>query len=273
MKYIFPTSSHTTEHLQQLERPIHSALLPKCGYNRNMSCAIRFGTRTFGGAGFLPFQLLQGEAQILLFLKSWRTNGTESTLLRIALAWAQAQTGTSYPILTNVSIHLPQLEAQWIPSLRSFLHQIKATIELDNDYRPSLQREGDMFIIDKVLQNPRFTPQQMQQINYCRQYLQVHTLSDVCQANGKQIDIGNIHGNLHQCTNRYRWLPTNQAKPDNSSWKIWTSAISIWFTLDGLLHNSLGKWLHPASQLRRSWSSYWYPGNNTIIIAVANGFH
>jgi hypothetical protein len=118
--YFLPNSYFTEAVLNSIQTSAICSFIPKCGYNRNTSQAIIFGPTYLAGAGFTPLYLLQGEGQILQFLKFWRTDTPTSRLLRIATAWSQYQSGISTSILTNVHTPLPHQEARWLPSLCTF---------------------------------------------------------------------------------------------------------------------------------------------------------
>jgi hypothetical protein len=105
--------------------------------------------------------MLQGEGQIQLFITFWRTQSQASTLFRVTLAWVQYQSGRGLPILTDVHTPLPYLTARWIPVLRTFLATIDGQIELDRNYIPALQRQGDEYIMDKVVDSGTFTTLQL----------------------------------------------------------------------------------------------------------------
>eukprot|EP00957_Ditylum_brightwellii_P068652 5212005-Ditylum_brightwellii.AAC.2 len=72
-------------------------------------------------------------------------------LLRIALAWCQYQVGTGTPVLANPQVHLPHIEARWIPSLCKYLNLIDSAIEVDNAYIPAVQRKNDDYIMDIII--------------------------------------------------------------------------------------------------------------------------
>jgi hypothetical protein len=96
-------------------------ILAKCGYMRTMAYIIVFGPIQFAGSGFVRWLTLQGEGQIMLFLKHWRARDDAGLLLRIALGWVQYQSGRGIPILEDVHSRIPYLESRWNPSLRQFL--------------------------------------------------------------------------------------------------------------------------------------------------------
>ena len=136
--FVLPCSFFTAAQLHSIHSPAARVFASKCGYNRNTSLNILHGPTHLAGSGFLSLYTIQGEGQISMFLKFWRTQTPTSILLRTALAWTQYQSGTGTPLLTDVHPELPHLEPRWLPSLRNFLSSINATIELDTNYIPAL---------------------------------------------------------------------------------------------------------------------------------------
>jgi hypothetical protein len=109
-----------------------------------------FGPKQFAGSGFVRWLTLQGEGQIMLFLKHWQARDNAGRLLRIALAWVQYQSGRGTPILDDVHTSIPYLESRWIPSLRRFLAQIDARFVLDKTYVAPIQREHDEYLMTRI---------------------------------------------------------------------------------------------------------------------------
>jgi hypothetical protein len=155
--FVLPNSYFTEATLHSIQTNTICSFLPKCGYNRNTHRAIVFGPHNLAGAGFLPLYLVQGEGQLLQFLKYWRTDTPASRLLRIATAWFQYQSGLSKSIFTNVDQFLPHIESRLLPSLCKFLSRIRATIELDEAYITPAQRKHDIHIMDSVMSSSLFT--------------------------------------------------------------------------------------------------------------------
>jgi hypothetical protein len=140
---------------------------------------------------------------------------------------------------------LPYLTARWIPALRRFLSTINGQIELDRLYIPALQRHGDEHIMDKVVDSGAFSTTQLQQINRCRLYLDVSTVSDLKTANGKFIDTAISQGHRTSLSSVSRWHKTNQARPSSESWMQWNRVCRIWSCRDGSLFSPLTLWLLP----------------------------
>ena len=99
IKYSLPQCYFTPAQLDKALQTHMGSIIAKCGFNRHSPTAVMYASPNYAGAGFLRWQVLQGEGQILLFLKHWRSSTIVSRALHIALAWAQWQAGISNPIL------------------------------------------------------------------------------------------------------------------------------------------------------------------------------
>jgi hypothetical protein len=121
------------------------------------------------------------------FVKHWSHPTDPGLLLRVAVAWAQLNSGVSYSIFQNVVSHLPHFESKWLRSVRDFLQLIQGTLRLDRPWIPELQRVNDSFIMDHVLECGNFNPKEIQRINYCRLYYQAVTVSDISNASGTSL--------------------------------------------------------------------------------------
>ena len=73
----------------------------KMQYNRHTAAAILFAPINYAGGGFVHLYMLQDEGQICNFLKHWQTDTVVSKMLKIDVAWAQWQAGTSHAILLD----------------------------------------------------------------------------------------------------------------------------------------------------------------------------
>jgi hypothetical protein len=147
MGYILPQSFFTKAQLKSIQTAAMSAIIAKCGYTRKTKTEVTYGPTILAGVGFDGLYRVQGIGQIMLFLKFWRTDCQTNRLLRVVMAWAQLSAGTSQPILTNTTAALPHLKVRWLHSLRDFLKEIDAEIEIDHNQVPQIQRQYDMSIL------------------------------------------------------------------------------------------------------------------------------
>jgi hypothetical protein len=87
LRYVLPQCYFPYKVLDNAEAKSAPIILAKQGYNRNTAKALRYAPKSIAGCGMTPWKVLQGEGQISLFLKHWRTDTIISKTLRIALAW------------------------------------------------------------------------------------------------------------------------------------------------------------------------------------------
>ncbi len=224
-------------------------IIPQNGYNWKTSRSILHGPSELCGGNFLPLYTIQGEGQILQFLKFWRTKTDTGKLLRVAVAWIQLHTGVGLSLLDNVTTVIPYMATRWLPSLRTFIASINSTIQLDRNYVPPIQRVHDEYIMDTLLQSGAFTVAQIKTLNYCQLYLQVVTVSDICHANGTHVDAGYISGCPTLLSSQTNWITINKARPADKHWVLWQLATRTWCRADHSLYRPLGDWFDSGNNL------------------------
>jgi len=74
----------------------------------------------------------------------------------------------------------------WITDIRKFSHQVKITVEVENQWLPRIARQHDVALMDLAI-SLSFNEFQLRSINTYRLFLQVTTLSDIVSANGEFI--------------------------------------------------------------------------------------
>jgi hypothetical protein len=172
-----------------------------------------------------------------------------TTQLHIALAWCQRISGVFHPIPEAPSILIPHLETSVFPNLRAYLSDTQSTLVLETSHIPPLQRAGDFHLVDIVLECEHLKPRQIRLINYCRLFLQVHTIAD----RGTYVDL--VSSKVDRVISLARDLEIHQERPNNQeAWVAWRKASCLWCNVRlGALHQSLGRWKFPSASLRRSW--------------------
>eukprot|EP00957_Ditylum_brightwellii_P121808 9288920-Ditylum_brightwellii.AAC.1 len=72
---------------------------------------------------------------------------------------------------------------------------------------------NDEHIMTKVIQSGKFKDKDIQQINYCRIYLNVTTVADVTLASGKQLNPHMYKGDRSLYSSMATHMKINQQKP------------------------------------------------------------
>lgn len=265
--YTLPQSFFSKKMLEKAQQTSIGMLISKCGYNRNTARALLFAPPEFAGGGFLPWYILQGEGQTQHFIKHWRTKTIISQTLKVAMSWAQWQSGHHTSILEDVQTPLQYLECRWIKSLRDFLNTINAKLYVDIPLVAPPERVGDLHIMSYAISSGIFNAQDLAILNYCRLYLHVTTVSELFDATGSCIE-----PHLYKC-HREPWFNpgtyiTLQQRPSEYQIRTkWQRLCRQWCTSTGQLAASMsfGKWKTSSDKLRRRRPTYLEPKKDPVI--------
>ncbi len=169
----------TKKQLHHVQKKMTSTSLSKRGCSPKTPRAVVFGPHLYGGLAMRPLWVEQIIQQSQIVIKHLRCPGDCNKMFRIALTWAQLNTGMGFHLLEYPSISVPHLECKWFNSMREGLAAIKGSIECFESFTVPIARDGDSYLMDAICDCKLFRPNQIQQINACRLYLQVLLLSDI----------------------------------------------------------------------------------------------
>ena len=254
--YSFPTNSISSHKLRKLDSQTVRLILPKLGYNRNTAKAIVYGPKQFGGIDLRSLCDKQGLAKLEHLVKHLRTPVTQASLhFQIALHWVQFTSGIGQPVLESPQVNLSYIESVWFKNLRVFMaeHSIFATLEKHNHIEH--QRANDSFFMDHIIASNQFANFELEKINYCRLYLNVCLLSDMCTACGNKLRQEIYLGIPKLMHSRF---PTNliQERPQHrTTWTIWRRACRLIIHTPQTLKllDPLGPWIRQHHNLRFNW--------------------
>ena len=127
-----------------IETPFMKVILPKCGYNRTICKAVRYGPISEGGAGFFSLHVEQTVQIISTALKYLRSPTAQpGCMLIIALTWAQAYAGVSWSLWEQPDRTTPSIPSPWIQGVRQALQKLQGRIILSANHVPPKLREFD----------------------------------------------------------------------------------------------------------------------------------
>ena len=89
----------------------------------------------------------------------------------------------------------------------------------------------------------------LKRLNACRLYLQVITVSDICDAAGRMILEESLHGRLtRDRVSSFKW--SIQPRPSQRAWKAWRDTLHRLYTRDASvrLRTTLGPWVARSHQ-------------------------
>ena len=115
-----------------------------------------------------------------------RTTGNSQQFLCILFRTFQHVSGLSLPRLEYPNQRAPHLKGYYYVYLREFLAEHEIQLEFACVTSPKPEQEDDYLIMDKACAETKAELDNnfIRTINYCRSYLQVHWLSDICTGDG-----------------------------------------------------------------------------------------
>ena len=147
--------------------------------------------------------------------------------------------------------------------IRSFLaeHNLSLDIEPIKEVLPP--RENDQSIMDLVSES-NFKDYEIKRIYYCKFYLQVWWVSDLCNATGTRVKRELYKGEGYEPTRSFSTNEEfNQEKPDENSWRIWKKFLNTTICdEDRYLYLSLEQWTLQEST--RKWPYYFSPSKDRV---------
>jgi hypothetical protein len=103
-----------------------------------------------------------------------------------------------------------------------------------------------------------FAAHELKLVNYCRLYLQVFSLSDMCNAEGTALAEGIRKGHLSKSQSYSLLEEPYQERPNEVAWGIWRRFLCTFCYDKDKLNRPLGPWFAQIST-RRRWPNYYVP--------------
>jgi hypothetical protein len=236
---------HLSQHqLHDLQKKYIPTLMNKLGIARTHAHVLVFGPRAYGGIGCNDLRIEQGLDAVQNMIRQLRTPGYGKQLATIFLRTFQNASGLSLPLLQYPDIRAPHLEGHYYVHIRRFLAKHNASLEIECIPKATFERQGDEYIMDVVCSPATatemeikhlqyYTDTEIRQIYYCKSYLQVQRISDLCTADGVFILPAIMKGerSIRQCASKLEEI--KQERPSGNSWTIWRKFLSTICRNDG----------------------------------------
>ena len=244
------------------------------GMNRHFPNAVYRGMPRYGGLAVAPLSTHQGYKQLQLLVGSVRNGDSGGDMVIQSQEYLQLEAGISTSILNpqQHDKHAVWLTKTWLTSVRQFLLQCDGKIIFTKEWTPCIQREHDTFIMPELA---KYTDNEnkLHQLNRCRMYLKVITLSDITNSTGKALCKYAQKGEEHPDRFSTKHWPT-QHNLHPKYWQQWRAAIKEAFCTAGTqkLKKKLGKWYtsHPQSQI---WDTFADPLTGDLICTTEDEHH
>jgi hypothetical protein len=96
-------------------------------------------------------------------------------------------------------------------------------------------------------------------------------MSDICLSDGISLDCDMLLGSPSSLSSTSSWVNIHQARPNQTSWKLWRKACSLW-SFQNKLYHPLGAWSYSAPQLRRKWLVYCEYATGDLYVRSSTGY-
>ena len=270
--YPLSVSRLTKAQLHALQGPMVSLTLNRMHFPKRTARVLVYGPRSHGGLELGSLATVQGAGKVILLLRHLRTPGQPHALILVVLNRFQYMAGVSYDIMQDTRSKLPHLEGIWIPSVREYLGEIQGSMQIAGTHIQPLERHGDQYIMDLVLASDQFKPVEVKFVNYCRLYLRVLTISDLCNASGTHLAEGIHAGQYHHYQSYSILQEPLQERPNQAVWGIWRRFLKMICYNKTKLKRPLGPWFARIST-RRRWPNYYFPYLKCIRVHEKNQFY
>jgi Reverse transcriptase (RNA-dependent DNA polymerase) len=255
LQYITHLSSLSTPELMIDTQKTIQIALQKMGFSSSTPKGIYFGHRKYGGLELLNLPIEQGARNLLTFTKGLSDTSLASASIKIAAKWWWFKIGVKdHPIQSKYDDEITK-SSVWFYELKKFINTYKIRLKLDFQNYPLL-RENDIYLMDLAIEQ-QYSTKVFNNINQCRIYLHVLTLSDITDPSGKYIEPEFFQ---HKQANTL-WISSSinihVTKPNKSLWHYWQTFLKI-LTLPNSrkLKSSLGNWTVPLYRIRRKYKTY-----------------
>lgn len=280
MTYSLVSTNLSQHELRAIQSKAIQAFLPAMGYERSFPHAVVFASRSTGGLNIGDLYTECGVAKAGAVLEHVRAQTGLGQIMVINLNWLQLHVGIGTPVLeTAPTVQFPYVASNWFIHLREFLLKAKGTISIRDLWLPRLEREGDCFLMEKIMLL-KIKKRDIRICNNWRLYFQAITLSDIVTADGRFVqdiywrcsDAGN---NQHSNSRRSTLNWPHQQQPHRKTFAIWKKCINLAFNLGNRqqLPIPLGPWMVPPKESNNKWQYYLEPDSLVLYGATARDIY
>jgi len=226
------------------------------GYHCNLPRCLVYAPRTFGRIGLCNLQTEMEVQQITILLHHMRAQTPLGQAIEILIRQYQLWAGVSQPILQDTTPY-SWIPDRWLSWLRRTMNEHNIQIRYSAWVIQPLRRH-DVFLMEAI-SKLGLTPQQLEQVNACRMYLQVTTLADITDHTGTLILPQAISNDPKLAPTGLRNVSSSTLQwptihpPSQASWNLWTKTICNLFSgaaRNTKLSNPLGIWLTNYQEVR-----------------------
>jgi hypothetical protein len=132
-------------------------------------------------------------------------------------------------------------QQNWITEIWQHLHRCKATVAVQQNWKPRSVRINYTSIMDCLMASNQFSSGELQDINRCRIYMRAFFISDITNIQGTLIEPWALSGKRSMTrTSAWAWAwPVQQIM---TNWKSWKDALEF-LAPERRLTPAIGVWI------------------------------
>ena len=241
--------------------PVLDAALPRSNFAARFARASLYGPVQYQGMGLHNPYISQGIRHIKDIVEQVWKNTVTGQLIQGTIESAQLESGLYSPIFWNPQkIKWWNTGNTWIIQTHQFCCEHKISIQTGDAILPQcVEDRSIMAEFDKL----GYTKTEMRNLNRCRLYLQVTSLSEITNGRGTQI----VFDRHPRKSNEMHW--PHQGRPTNTMWTEWENALQKCFGNNTqVLQQALGHWTVTSTEYHE-WE--WFLGIDDALYQYTDG--
>jgi hypothetical protein len=241
LSYPLPITTFTRKECDTIMAPVLRVALSHSGVCNSIPRAIVYAPLKYQGLGVPDIFIEQGLTKLLRLIKFGRkSNHITASLLRHNCEAMKMELGLNgYLFQHDPTIWDSVVSATWLKWTWKFATQHRISLKDDlPDFK--MKRAHDTMLMQEF-QQMGFQGQDLYKLNTCRLHLQVITVSDITDGEGKRVTDDAWKGQSASTLNGHFQWPV-QPKPSKAFWDTWQRAIKSLCGRNRSLQRPLGLW-------------------------------
>ena len=182
-----PVTTFTKEECNKIQQKFQSAFINKMGYNKRTPRAIRYGPKKYGGKALFTTWHEQGIGQVELCIKHLRKEDDLAEYIHTSRTHLQLESGLGTPVLLGGYKFVKQYTTKcFLKSMWAYLDDNDLKMFIPDKWLPLKHRTGDSHIME-LAKDQKYGTAKLRQVQMCRIYLKVTTMSDITDTEGRCI--------------------------------------------------------------------------------------
>ena len=223
LEYCLPATTLTKKQCTDIIKPLLASALPKMNISRNINRQAVHLPKQYNGIGIIDLHMQQGISHIKILLQHGGHETTTGQLLQASLELLLLEIGSFHDLNELPTTLLKNSTQSWIKHTLLFAQENSIKLE---QYNTEFQKwtNNEYSIMDEIIRTNKFNKDELQQINNCRQHMEVLTVSDITTEQGYLLrEARDIKEYESLSSTRYAWPA--QPQPLTEEAQMWRTAL------------------------------------------------